>query len=175
MLFQRVQDEADSIFCKLPPPKPSAKSRSTSSAPVRSMRTYHCRSNGCVHGDGKVTMADRSTVMLARDIKKGDRVATPQGDATVRCVVISRTANGRIELVTLPGSGLRITAYHPVHVGGEWVFPVTLREQQDDQVTSEPAHVSLVTPSLINGWQIDSFVSFPPYLLFVNSDMSSTV
>ena len=128
-LFGQLQDEADALFCKLPPPKPSNPIRNGATR-VANMRSYHNRSNGCVHADTSVTMAD-GTKKRAATISQGDVVFTPAGPAKVLCVVASRCENNRMELVTLPG-GLRITSYHPVRIGGKWSFPVTLNHNEVD-------------------------------------------
>jgi len=142
-MFQRVRDEIDAIFCKLPPPKPSVR-RTTPIAPSSSrgggggnyahyapvsMSTYHNASGGCFSGEGLVRLAD-GLEKQAQSIVKGDKVATSLADPTacaeVVCVVKTHCVAGKEDLVTLPG-GLRLTAYHPVRDGtGNWRFPIDL-------------------------------------------------
>lgn len=71
---------------------------------------------------------------LVQQLKKGDIL--PCG-GVVRCVVRTDCLNGKASLVKLtslestgPGSvldSLYVTAWHPVEIGGQWVFPGTVR------------------------------------------------
>eukprot|EP00239_Pterosperma_sp_CCMP1384_P006734 CAMPEP_0197852342 /NCGR_PEP_ID=MMETSP1438-20131217/20320_1 /TAXON_ID=1461541 /ORGANISM="Pterosperma sp., Strain CCMP1384" /LENGTH=889 /DNA_ID=CAMNT_0043466339 /DNA_START=178 /DNA_END=2844 /DNA_ORIENTATION=+ len=84
-LFKSLQDSADKLFLKLPPPQPSRPPRRASSsgscrsaaapaAPSRSFGSmfYNSR-NPCFHGECQVSMADGSTKPAA-DIRAGDQV-----------------------------------------------------------------------------------------------------
>jgi len=54
-------------------------------------------------------------------VKKGDKVVTSNGVATVRCAVkIVRDAS---KLLTAFASGLTITKRHPVRINGVWRLP----------------------------------------------------
>jgi len=129
-LFRRVRDEADDIFCKLPPPKPSIQKPPPSSvrsnvtrvsAPV-SMSYYNSPSNPCFDGDCQVFMADGSQKKV-KFVEKGDRVMTPnKNPAEVLCVVKTICRDQKAELVELQG-GLLVTPYHPVRIDGKWNFP----------------------------------------------------
>jgi hypothetical protein len=126
-LFQQVRDEADDIFCKLPPPKP-AKKIAGRQAP-RSMAVYHNVCGGCIAPQCTVSMADGSTKLVS-EVKAGDLVQSslkgPKGPgAKVVCVTKSETKNGVTPLVRLAG-GVLLTPYHPVRMGGKWSFPVDL-------------------------------------------------
>lgn len=132
-LFQRLRDEIDDIFVRLPPPKPSvrATTHDPTYRPPASMQAYHNSSNPCFHGDCAALLADGSTKPVAR-VAKGDLVATGAGDdggggsARVVCVVKTHCRSGRAQLVRLDGSGLLVTPYHPVCVDGAWRFPCEL-------------------------------------------------
>jgi len=128
-LFRKLRDEVDDIFVKLPPPKPSIKKASSSyTAPVRSMAVYHSSGNPCFAGECLVRLADGSQVPV-QEVKKGDKVATPNPDrpARVLCVVKTTCHQGKADLVQLEG-GLVVTPYHPVRVNGKWHFPRDLGE-----------------------------------------------
>ena len=135
-LFRRIRDTADDIFSDLPPPSARAKQRllqtynlaggyAAPSAPVPqatqqfSMRSLNSRSNPCVHGESKVSMAD-GTCKDAQDVRRGDVLF---GGNCVACVVQTLCPTGRAEMCTLKVGGLRITPWHPIKVQGSWVFP----------------------------------------------------
>jgi len=142
-LFEKVRDAADDIFLNMPPPLPSKKLSAVTApaaevpapvpvtAPV-SMTCFHDRYAGCFHGAGVVLMAD-GTTKQASAIRKGDAIAssTPQGatcSAKVLCSVRTKLDERQGLLVPLKG-GLKITAYHPVFVEGQWQFPQQLGKE----------------------------------------------
>ncbi|AYV80477.1 MAG: putative von willebrand factor type A domain protein [Harvfovirus sp.] len=118
-LFRNTRDEIDKIFCKLPPPK--ATGRSSSGVTVTNMQTFNNSNNPCYAGDCFVHMADKTKKMVC-EIEKGDLVKTPTGYAVVKYIMKSICVKGELELVKFEG-GLRITPFHPVRIGGVWVFP----------------------------------------------------
>mmetsp|Transcript_115948 Transcript_115948/g.322893 ORF Transcript_115948/g.322893 Transcript_115948/m.322893 type:complete len:660 (-) Transcript_115948:306-2285(-) len=128
-LFSVLRDEADDIFCKLPAPKPTARSWSrphtpSSAAPV-SMAAYHDAFAGCVDGSSLVQLVGGTQCQLSQ-LVKGSRVLAPSGaEAEVVCLARTPVDGGRLQLVELPG-GLRLTPYHPVLLDGEWLFPADL-------------------------------------------------
>jgi Mg-chelatase subunit ChlD len=154
-LFEKLRDEFDEIFRKLPPPKPSDKPRYTGGGwtypahvvqqqqqsrmgssysapqPVRSidMNAYHNSRNVCFDGSCVVAMADGLTKKV-NQIKKGDQVKTSQGQASVVCVVETVQETGKANLVKLDG-GLLVTEYHPIQVKGQWVFPNQVGEAKE--------------------------------------------
>eukprot|EP00992_Anisonema_acinus_P000735 TRINITY_DN10269_c0_g1_i3.p1 TRINITY_DN10269_c0_g1~~TRINITY_DN10269_c0_g1_i3.p1 ORF type:complete len:655 (-),score=153.70 TRINITY_DN10269_c0_g1_i3:125-2035(-) len=119
-LFQALRDEADELFLKLPPPKPSIRGATG----PRDMSAFLNVSGGCFAGDCTVRLSDTSTVFV-ESLKKGDEVVTRRGIARIECVVQTLCPEGKMPLVTLPG-GLRITAYHPVWYSDHWKFPIEL-------------------------------------------------
>jgi len=121
-LFRSIRDAAEDIFCKLPPPKPSAAYRgATSHAPV-SMAGYYNRSGGCFHGDSMVRLAHGTEAPIS-SLRKGTAVRLPSGGHTnVLCVVVTPCPSGHMDLVRV-SSRLVLTPYHPVRVGASWVFP----------------------------------------------------
>ena len=109
---------------KLPPPVPSRNisvNSTASRAPINMGNMYNNRSNPCFSGKSKVLMANNS-YKLVEQLTKNDVVYTPDGNATIECVVKTNIANNiAIDLVEL-GNGLEITPYHPVRLD-EWRFP----------------------------------------------------
>lgn len=138
-LFCQLRDQADDLFCKLPPPKPSARpavaygggshrAAPRAAAPV-DMSMYNSRSNPCFAGHCTVLMGD-GTTKTVDSLARGDCVKVPNnGVAQVRCVVKTICYGGRCDLVHLPG-GLVITPWHPVRLQGAtcWSFPNTLAQ-----------------------------------------------
>lgn len=133
-LFSNLRDQADDIFCKLPPPKPSSASAQSRPA-VTSMSRYNYSGNPCFGGDCQVLMADQS-LKRVKQIVKGDRVLTPSAmtaSAEVLCVVKTHCAGGKAQLVELDG-GLVITPWHPLCIFVDsaaantgWQFPCEVK------------------------------------------------
>jgi len=142
-LFERIRDELEEIFVKLPPPKPSLAALGGGggggggAAPV-SMSAYHNSSAPCFAA-GDVLLASGATKPIA-DVRKGDLVRVPRlfadGEeedagaarvARVACVVRTRVMGGAMELCHLAG-GAVVTPYHPCQLPGRrgWAFPLTL-------------------------------------------------
>jgi len=132
-LFKKIQKEADKIFSDIPPPKPTYPAPHQA-APIVSMSTYNDAYGGCFDGECLVEMWDGRKVK-AKNIKKGDRVRGPSNSiAQVICVVRTKTERSLAPLVEFEG-GLKITAWHPVRINGEWAFPGEVRPLQ--WITSE--------------------------------------
>ena len=129
VLFAALRDEADEIFNTIPPPEPTY--RRPNVQPLTSMAVYNCSSGGCFHGDCNVRMADGS-LCLVKNIRKGDLVrvaptAHTTGKAEIKCTVKIICDKGTEKLVRLPGSGLRLTPWHPVlGPDNKWTFPAAL-------------------------------------------------
>jgi hypothetical protein len=85
------------------------------------MSAYYNRSGGCFDGDALVAMAGGQMLPVHR-VRVGDRLAS---GARVRCVVRTTVPDGELAMVRV--GGVFLTPYHPVRLGGEWVFPVQLR------------------------------------------------
>jgi len=120
-LFNNLRDAADDIFMKMPPPKPTTRSAAPNAAPMNSAnfsRSYYNSSNGCMRGDGLVKM-DGNVFKRVEDVQRGNKLSN---GAIVICVVKTLTDGGRMDMVRLD-SGLYITPYHPIKVGGVWKFP----------------------------------------------------
>ncbi|CAF0751215.1 unnamed protein product [Didymodactylos carnosus] len=119
-LFNKLRDEIDDIFCKLPAPKPSVRQRSAS--PIQ-MTNFYNASAGCFHGDCLVLLANGST-KLVKYIRKGDvlKTANSLDGTTVKYVAKSICSNGKVDMVNFD-SGLIISPWHPVRINGNWIFP----------------------------------------------------
>jgi len=124
-MFKILRNEAEDIFCKLPPPTPTGRVY-TNTHTLASMTSYHNVDSGCVHEDCIVDTPNGKR--KAKDINKGDIVTTfYQGryeNAIVDCVVRTK-CSGNITLIEMSG-GLRITPWHPVLCDNAWVFPIDL-------------------------------------------------
>ena len=93
--------------------------------PPIDMSMYNNRSNPCFAGECLVAMADGSKQPV-ESIARGQLVQCGNTTARVRCVVKTHCAQGRCELVELPG-GLLVTPWHPVRdASGQWHFPGSL-------------------------------------------------
>jgi len=141
-LFKSIQEEADDLFCKLPPPvhkevheyrggwggraqgalPPSFHAAAAPAAPHIDMSIYYNRGAGCIAGECLVAMADGSCKRV-RDMVKGDQVISASGRVThVRCVVKALCEDGANEMVKFK-DGLSLTPYHPIQLHGKWEFP----------------------------------------------------
>jgi len=124
-LFQKIRDEVDEIFCKLPPPTPTSYTASSSNyTPVSSMSVYNYSYNPCFDGECLVKLSDE-TLKKVKDIKKDDVIMSANGDTTkVQCVVKTNCRDNKAKLVDL--NGLLVTPWHPVRVDNVWHFPSDL-------------------------------------------------
>lgn len=121
VLFNQSRDLADALFTNLPPPIP-AQGYSSGSAygGVASMSSYNNSSNVCFGGECLVEMGDKSFKMV-KDVVSGDFLFTPEGPARVLYKVESVVQSGNVEMIAI-GKFL-VTPWHPVMIGGSWVFP----------------------------------------------------
>jgi len=134
-LFNKLRDEVDEIFSKLPPPKPSHRrggfggggggGGGGGAVANFSMANYNTPSGGCFAGSSLVLMAN-GTQKCVSNIKKGDLVATLNNQhAEVLCVMKIHCLQSKIDLVEIEG-GLLITPFHPIKIGDKWRFPCDL-------------------------------------------------
>lgn len=127
-LFEAIRDEVESIFTKLPPPKPT-RAQERSAAPLQSMNTYYNQHGGCFDGNCQALMANKLN-KLVKDVKKGDKVMTPNGGtAEVTCVLKMNCPSKSTTLVQMEG-GLLISAYHPIRINQTWTFPCDVTPAQ---------------------------------------------
>ena len=123
-LFRKYVDIIEESFMKLPPPVPSRNmsvNNTATRAPINMGNMYNNSNAPCFSGKSRVLMANNS-YKLVEQLTKNDVVYTPNGNATIECVVKTHIPNNiAIDLVEL-GDGLEITPYHPVRLD-EWRFP----------------------------------------------------
>jgi len=82
---------------------------------------------GCIDGNGLVSMAD-GTTKYVKAVRKGDEILGADGKAVkVVCVVRTQCGNNKAHFTQFE-SGLRITPYHPVRIGGQYSFPCTIEQ-----------------------------------------------
>ncbi len=142
------RDELNAICDGLPVPQPSiaqgaaawgqpcgfsARPMTVSAAAWTS--TFNNRHGGCFGAGSLVAMAGGAGPKPIERLRKGDLVAVPGGEgAKVACVV---TYSG-VATLKLSGSGLRITPWHPVRVGGAWKFPADVAAEGREEVEQQP-------------------------------------
>lgn len=123
--FGMIRDQAEEIFCNIPPPTPSRRVDSRRFQPVASMSSYYNAAAGCL-ARGNVRLVDGRYVPVA-SIAPGDTLQIGSRTVKVRCVVTTECDNGVEELVELEG-GVLVTPWHPIRKNGstKWEFPANL-------------------------------------------------
>jgi len=124
-LFNQYQSEIENIFITLTPPEPSYKPTTQ----ISTMGSYYNSGGVCYHSGCKVSMAN-GYYKYVDSVKKGDKVKTSDGIATVRAVVKSEMFR-EIKMVRFD-SGLLITPYHPIRVNETWHFPIEYQGHYED-------------------------------------------
>jgi hypothetical protein len=129
-LFERLRDDAEEAFVRIPQPKSTyvgyGAATTVSTQPV-DMSNYIDRAGGCFHSTCEVLLHNGQTISIT-ELKRGDVVGTH--GAVVECIVKS-PCNSETPWVRCEKSGLILTAWHPVMDIGddgeeEWVFPVEM-------------------------------------------------
>jgi len=121
-LFGSLRDEADNMFCSLPPPEPSirrySQSNTQSNTQPPSMSVYYNSSGGCFGGNSIVHMKDG--FKKVSEICKDDII---ENGAKVICVINTIITKGQKSMVNI--NGLEITEWHPIlNENNIWIFPV---------------------------------------------------
>ena len=117
-LFGSLRDEADNMFCSLPPPEPTIKRYSQTNTRAVSMASYHNSSGGCFGGNSIVHMKDG--FKKVSEICKDDIL---ENGAKVICVINTIITKGLKSMVHI--NGLEITEWHPIiDKNNTWIFPV---------------------------------------------------
>jgi hypothetical protein len=141
-LFEKLRDDGEDAFVKMPPPK-HARSLAAArqpyyrqgyaslsdtddtddveNAPVQ-MSAFYNRDAGCLDGGCRIRMADGS-LCCAADILPGALVQTPAGVSRVVLVTIQHGYKGALVEVS---ASFTLTRYHPIFLGRNWRFPCTL-------------------------------------------------
>jgi hypothetical protein len=128
VLFGRIRDDVDKVFCSLPPPQGSLLGRrfgaggGGGASTSYSMCVYSCDAGACFHGKCLVELS-RGRQVTAAQVKVGDVLST---GGTVTCVLETRIPGKQATMATLTPSGLCLTPHHPVKQAGTWAFPVDL-------------------------------------------------
>ena len=177
--FRNTRDQIDDLFNALPPPKPSgtlglSRLRGAAVAPPTReymVRSFNSAAGPCFTGTCIVRLEDNSVKMLD-ELRKGDRVHTPDGYKAIECILRTSCPDGYAEVVQLSG-GLQVTPWHPVQKDGQWCFPSSLGKS--DRLSCTHVYSFLLEdhcPSMwINGWQcitlahgiVDDPVATHPY------------
>lgn len=128
-LFKDLQDTADEIFNKLPPPSKdrdrAASGNISNSVPVVNMANFNDRYAGCIDGSSLICLPSGLHRRVS-ELVKGDKVLDGEGrEAEVSCVVEVLCNDGVVALVEV-SPNLRLTAYHPMFSAGSWCFPSSL-------------------------------------------------
>lgn len=153
-LFTELRDLADDAFSSLPAPVPKQSNAPSmgytrsSGSPIAavSMSSFNRSDMVCFHGDSLVLLEGGAT-KAAREVTAGDITAD---GGIVRCAVKTVIADGHCELVRLP-SGLLLTLWHPVKVGGEWCFPAEIGVVEDVPCDAVYSYVVEKAPTTVSG------------------------
>ncbi|KAI9143422.1 hint-domain-containing protein [Paraphysoderma sedebokerense] len=130
-LFKKLQNTIETVFNKIPPPKPSTPRHDGDPGQrqpsITSMSVYYSSVNPCFDGNCFITLQSGETKKVNK-LCKGDLVKSPSGEpAQVVCVVKTDVSSGPVDMVNFE-NGLSITPYHPIRVNGEWRFPMQLQQ-----------------------------------------------
>jgi len=120
-LFTTCRDKLDYAFDNLPAPKPSNVVRDKSGKMVLKtvdVRKYNRRGNPCFAAKCLIDLGGGERIAV-EEVRKGMSVWTPAGHRSVAAVVATQVKE--YEMCRI--GDLVVTAWHPVHVGGKWVFP----------------------------------------------------
>lgn len=128
--FKELRDEGDRIFNDMAAPEASHRARvqqrmssrgeSMRHAPA-TMSSYNCSSGPCFPGWCNVETKDGEQKSL-KTLQKGDLIKTPDGIATVLCVLKTLCPDGQQQLVKM--GSLFATPWHPVRPYDIWIFPL---------------------------------------------------
>ncbi|KAK1836764.1 ribosomal protein L13e-domain-containing protein [Podospora conica] len=124
-LFLQCREALDGAFDGLAPPEPSRMRGKGTKVVV--MSEYNRSSNPCFAGCGRVKVEGGGEVRVGR-LRRGMGVVTPKG--VRRVVAVLRTEVRREGMCLVGGKGVVVTPWHPVKVGGEWVFPVDVKRRE---------------------------------------------
>ena len=106
---------------------------------------HHAAFNG--HAECGRLLLEGGATKAAREVTAGDITAD---GGIVRCAVKTVIADGHCELVRLP-SGLLLTLWHPVKVGGEWCFPAEIGVVDDVPCDAVFSYVVEKAPTTVSG------------------------
>lgn len=92
-------------------------------------RALNSRANPCFAEGCTIKTAKRGKICI-EDLCAGDEVVTLKGVSRVTCI-LKTIVTGCGQAFCVSETGLRITPYHPILEGDEWVFPQSLYKVQE--------------------------------------------
>ena len=138
-LFQEFSEAGDKIFRELPAPEPTGSVDASYGyngygtsvpPPPTTMASFHNAGGGCWAPGTKVRMSD-DTFKIIEDIKKGERIWTPNGGATVEYLVVL-CRSSPFQLMCHYNKMVWITPWHPVlDDERRWIHPASLATPVD--------------------------------------------
>ena len=124
-LFNNIRDNAEGIFCKIPPPQPKIRYSNNRQQPtqqITSMASYYNQSGGCFNGSGLVSLYNSNDKIPVNLLKKGHIVKTfDNKPATIVCI-LKQKMNYNIQLCSI--NNVLLTPYHPVLINNTWSYPI---------------------------------------------------
>jgi Mg-chelatase subunit ChlD len=129
--FLAFQAAGDTAFASIPAPVMQRKADPHADAAARAVlysmnvsQAFNNSSGSCFEGSMRIRMADSLLTKAIQDIRKGDRVYTMFGPATVLLAAKLNTYQPSQPMVQLT-SQICVTAWHPCRnkMVGEWQFP----------------------------------------------------
>ena len=130
-----LRDAAHDTYKNLPAPEPSVKHHyrgGTPSAPstprLQTLAAYSQASNGCLHEDAKIKLAD-GRLIACKDVLPGAAVwcVTPDGTQQIDYIeTIVRSRCRRTDFVRIPKTECDITPWHPVMIDKSFKFPANI-------------------------------------------------
>jgi len=126
--FQKLQEELNDIFDKVPPPKPKRRRGEQKITVKRASMTAQFNNPEaiCVHGDTllQVRVDGRVKSVPISQVKRGDNVLTESGTFVKVDCIVQTTADDSQPFSLIRLGELLITPYHPVKVNSTWHFPI---------------------------------------------------
>lgn len=162
-LFNKILDEVDDIFTRLPPPRPSKiitrtnnlySNVSLTSQPVINMSNYISRNNPCFHGLSKVKMADL-TLKNVNQIQKDDLVLLGNNQIGIIQCVLKTIIEENIDMISL--NDLHITPYHPVKINNKWYYPKDLEYAKKSELECNEIFSFILKDKRENGIIINDY------------------
>jgi hypothetical protein len=127
-----LRDAAHDTYKNLPAPEPSVqhhyrgRSSSTPSTPrLQTLAMYSQASNGCLHEDAQIKLADGSLI-ACKDVMPGVTVCCVDPDGTESTDYIQTIVRSRCQqtsFVRIPKTECDITPWHPIMIDGNFRFP----------------------------------------------------
>jgi len=123
-LFKSIRQDADNVFCQLPPPKPSIKTNTNNQ--LVNMSSYYDSNGSCYDGDGLVLMANK-TFIAVKNLKIEDLVQAFDANKNIihdKIKFILKTKVTTVDICDI--NNFKITPWHPIIYSEQWVFPIDI-------------------------------------------------